>query len=129
MQNIYLIDSSAWIEYFEGSKLGSIVRQILNDGSSVVYLPSIVITEVTSKLIRKGMDASNVLNEMSMLSVPAIEKQSYFFEAGELHAKKKITSKNFPTADAIIQVIAEKNNAKIVTKDQHLVGANTILLE
>ncbi len=129
MQTIYLLDSSAWIEYFEGSKLGSIVRQIINDNESIVYLPSIVITEVTSKLIRKGLDASSVLKEMSMLSLPAVEKQDYFFEAGKLHAEKRLLSKNFPTADAIIQVLAQKNNAKIVTKDHHLIGPNTILLE
>ena len=129
MQKIYLLDSSAWIEYFEGSNLGVLVRGILNDDSSVIYLPSIVITEVTSKLIRKGKDASTVLKEMMLFTIPAVEKQEYFFEAGKLHAEKRVLLKNFPAADAIIQVLAEKNKAIIVTKDTHLIGKNTILLE
>ena len=50
----FLLDSSAWIEYFEGSPQGEKVWKILK--KEKVHSLNLIIAEVISKFKRKGMD-------------------------------------------------------------------------
>ena len=57
----YIIDSFAWIEYLEGSKLGEKVREaILNKGNEIFSL-NLCIAEVVSKAKRKKLDVQYIV--------------------------------------------------------------------
>ena len=49
----YLIDTSAWIEYLNGSRIGEEVSKILKAGNEI-YVITLIISEVVSKVRRKG---------------------------------------------------------------------------
>ena len=123
-----LIDSSAWIEYLFGTPQGEKVKHIIEDKNSICYTPNIVRTEVISKLIRTGHDTEKAIQTIKQLSIPPIEEPEYFFEAGKKHAELRKSNKNISAADAIIITIAEKNNLKVLTKDSHFKGINTLLI-
>ena len=127
-ENRFLIDSSAWIEYFKGTNLGKKVKEILEDSNNQILTPKIVIAEVTSKIARSGQDPTEAFLAIESFSIQINEKQEYFFEAGVEHAKLKQKFEEISLADALIKVLEEKNNAKIVTKDFHLKGKNTIFI-
>lgn len=125
----YIIDTSAWIEYLNGSKSGESVNKILKEDNEI-YVISLIISEVISKVKRK---AGNV-----DLAYDCLIKNSRIFDItpkiskriGILHAQIKNKLPNFSLADASIVCSAETINAKIVTKDTHFKGfKETILIK
>lgn len=114
-----LIDSSAWIEYIDGSNIGKKVRDLILSENEI-YSLSVIISEVISKTKRqnKNTDLSyNILNRNSIILEisPEIAKQ-----AGLIHAEQKLKQKSFSLVDSIILSTARKLNAKVLTKDSHL---------
>ena len=128
IENRFLMDSSAWIEYFRATALGAKVKNIIEGGENIVLTPNIVAAEVVSKIARSGEETEKAVEAIRNLSVPAEEKQSYYLEAGKLHSAMKKQFENISLADSIIKVLGEKNNANIITKDAHLKGKNTIFI-
>jgi len=114
----FIVDSSAWIEYLEGSKKGEKVDKILTGDNEILIL-NLNISEVVSKVKRKGGNAELAYEAMISKAkifeiTPKISK-----EAGLLHAEIKPNNKNFSLADAIIIKTAESASAKILTGDSH----------
>lgn len=114
----YLIDSSAWIEYLEGSSKGEKVNELLNDRNEI-YVISLIISEVVSKVKRKDSDAeiaySSIIKNAKLFDVtPKVSK-----EAGLLHAQMKKKNPNFSLADALILCSAQMLGTQLVTTDTH----------
>jgi|SRR3989304_10581586 len=114
----YLIDTSAWIEYLNGSESGEKVNKILKNRNEI-YVISLIISEMISKVRRKEGDTD--------LAYDCIVKNSKIFEItpkiskriGILHAETREKIPSFSLADASIVCSAEAMGAKIVTKDNH----------
>ena len=125
----YLIDSSAWIEYLEGSVSGEKVNEILQEKEHEIFVIYVNIAEVVSKVKRMKKDfelAYNVIisNSKILNVTPRVAK-----EAGILHAQLKSKNGNFSLADALIIKTAESVSAKILTKDNHFKNfRNTIMI-
>ncbi len=122
------MDSSAWIEYLEATALGPQVTKIIEREDNIIMTPNIVAAEVISRVLRKGKNGALAASAIQALSVPAAEDQNDYFKAGEKHSKLKQAINGISLADAIILTLAERNSAKIVTKDYHLKGKNTIFI-
>ncbi|MCR4369279.1 MAG: PIN domain-containing protein [archaeon] len=127
--NKTIIDSSAWIEYFRATQQGEKARKILEESRQKIITPNIVAAEVTSKMKRVGENYEAAIQAIKSLSIPAEETQEDYINAGTRHAELRKKHPGISLADAIILTIAEKNRAKILTKDAHLAGKNTILLK
>ena len=124
----FFIDTSAWIEYLEGSKTGEKVNKILKEKNEI-YVISLIISEVVSKVKRKKENVD--------LAYDCIIKNSKIFDItpkiskkiGVLHAETKGRISGFSLADASIICSAEAIGAKIITKDLHFKGfKDTILI-
>ena len=125
----FLTDTSAWLEYFKGSRLGEGARQIIEDKANACFYCNIVISETASKALRDGENAEEMIKAIMLLSKPANETVKDAFDAGVLHAKRRLAGKEFSLADAVIATLAKKNKCKILTKDFHLKEFNAVLLE
>src|SRR3989344_5921800 len=113
-----LIDSSAWIEYLEGSPKGERVREIFS-GDNELYVLNFIISEVISKIKRKNMNEelayrAIITNSKVLNLTPRIAKN-----AGLLHAEMKKKIKDFGLADALILATARVMNMKVLTEDKH----------
>ena len=114
----YIIDSYAWIEYLNGSILGEKVKKIL-EGNNEVFSLNLTISEVISRVKRKGGNieivyAAITSNSKVVEITPKIAKK-----AGEFHAEIRKKIKDFGLADSLILMLARELNAKIVTGDEH----------
>jgi len=114
----YLIDSSAWIEYLEGSEKGEKINKILKEDNEILTLP-INIGEVISYISRKRGDSnlaySLIIKNSKQINItPRISK-----EAGLLHAKIKDDNPSFSLADAFMIISAKSSSAILLTKDNH----------
>ncbi len=123
----YLVDTSAWIEYLEGSKTGEEVNKILQ-GRNEIYAISLIVSEVVSKVKRKNGNADTAYD--------CIIKNSKIFEItprlakkiGLLHAEIRGKIPSFSLADASIICSAEAADARILTKDSHFKGFKEAIL-
>ncbi|MEK6925131.1 MAG: PIN domain-containing protein [Nanoarchaeota archaeon] len=114
----YFVDSSAWIEYFEGSSSGEKVNDILQEDNEIFIL-NINIGEVVSFLKRKDKNIETAYESMIKRAkifklTPRISK-----EAGALHAEKRMNKSTISLADTLIICAAKSISAKIITKDSH----------
>ena len=50
---IYLIDTSAWVEYLKGSAKGTTVKKIVDDSTNLLVVHSLIFSELASKLERQ----------------------------------------------------------------------------
>jgi predicted nucleic acid-binding protein len=117
----YLIDSSAWIEYLNGSSAGEEVNKVLK-GKNDIFVISQIISEVVSKVEREKGNSelayTSIISNASIMEItPKIAKQ-----AGLLHADLRRKSSSISLADTLIIVSARTISAKIITKDRHFKG-------
>ena len=117
MNSDILVDTSAWIEYFNkpDSKIGKTIEHILRNGKAV--LAGIVLTEILQGAkIKTEFDA--ILE--SMLALPLLEASLMtYIEAGRLSFALRKKGITVPTTDLIIASLALDNNCSILTLDAH----------
>ena len=118
----FVIDSSAWIEYFEGTTLGKKYAEIIEGELNIIITPRIVLAEVYSKHLRQNADALKARFAMESFSMPADEDNELYFDAAKIHAELRKIYKTISLADAIVIAVSRRNNAKLVTKDFHQKG-------
>jgi len=120
----YVIDSYAWIEYFRGTSAGAKARRYIEEEDSAT--PTIVIAELSRKLLREieagretleGRKARLEFIKTSTIIVNLTEDIAVL--AGEIDVKRKSKVKGWGLADSIILATARKNQAKVVTGDEH----------
>ncbi|MDO8537827.1 MAG: PIN domain-containing protein [archaeon] len=115
----YLIDSSAWIEYFLSSNKGFKVKEIIEEEKNEVFTHVLSIAEISSKLTRSGIDPTQSNSIINSLSETINIDDEVSFKAGKLHAEIRKEIKDFGLVDAFILLGAKENLMKIVTTDSH----------
>ena len=109
-----IVDSSCWLEYFAGSRVGEEVAPIIEDIEKLI-VPSITIYEVFKKLLIE-------LDEDKALFAVAHMKQGNIIELDPdlaIYSAKIGRENNLAMADSIIYATAKKNNAILWTQDKH----------
>ncbi len=122
----YFIDTSAWVDYLEGSLIGAKVREIILGNNELLTIP-LVLAEVVSK-VERARGNIIIAYETIRKNARVIENdESDAFEAGKLHAEMKKKLSSFSLADAFIIISAKKTDSTIVTKDSHLSSFKKVL--
>jgi len=109
-----VVDSSCWLEYFAGSRVGEEVAPVIEDTDSLI-VPSITIYEVFKKLLIE-------LDEDKALFAAAHMKQGNIVELDPdlaIYSAKIGKENNLAMADSIIYATAKKNAAMLWTQDKH----------
>ncbi len=114
----YLIDSSAWIEYLNGSGQGEEINKLL-EGDNEILVLSLNIAEVISYVKRNKNNVelayNSIIKNSKVLQItPKIAK-----DAGLLHADFKKQNPGFSLADAFMIVSAQNFLCRLVTIDNH----------
>jgi predicted nucleic acid-binding protein len=112
----YLLDSYAWLEYFDGSDAGKKVEKLLN--SSECFTSSLSIAEVTIKLLKNNRDAQAGLQIMKQSSKELLVDHDTAFEAANLYVEKRKTIKDIGIVDVIIMTQARQNALIVITGDR-----------
>jgi len=120
--NKYIIDSSAWIEYFSGTDKGRKVKELLIGAQT--FTTGIVIAEVSTHFLKKGLQASQ--------AVAAIKTQAALLpidfhigeQSAEIYVTERKTRSKFGLADAHIVATAKTHHLKIITCDMDFIGFN-----
>ena len=112
-----LVDSSAWLEYFSGSKSGEKFAKVIEDTKKLI-VPSIVVCEVFKKILVQS-------DRTTALKIVAHMKQGKFVDLDlELTLASAQIGKDYglPMADSIIYATAQKYKAELWTQDSDFKG-------
>lgn len=112
-----IVDSSAWLEFFAGSKHGDHFTGAIKKTSSLM-VPTIIIYEVFKKLVieRDEETALRYVAHMKLGRIADLDlDMALRAAAASFHTK-------LPMADSIILAAAEKFNATIWTHDADFKG-------
>jgi predicted nucleic acid-binding protein len=112
-----LVDTSAWIEYIIGSKLGRSLAPELPDRAEWL-VPTIVQLELMKWLTREAGEAkADSVIAFTTTCVVADLDTATALAAAELSARYKLA-----TADAIVYATAVARRADLLTCDRHFDG-------
>ena len=118
----YVVDTFAWIEYFEGTALGTRVRDLLEDPANRLMTPAPILAEIRSKFLREGRDADPPSSAVENLSEIVALDGSIARAAGDEHARRRKVMKDFGMMDAFLLATALARGATILTGDPHFKG-------
>jgi predicted nucleic acid-binding protein len=112
-----VLDSFAWIEYFNGTSAGEKVQHFLETGLAVT--PVIVVAELSEKHKRLGREFGPKYDFVkARTSIMPLEEE-LARAAGEVNFERKQRVKGWGMADSIVLVTARRSGARIVTGDPH----------
>lgn len=120
MTNEVVLDTSALIEYTNGTNKGKIIRNIIEKEENLIIIPSIVLGEFISKLERKGIKTHLIIENLSAYTISTPLETHHCINAGKLHATLRKKEKGISLIDCIIMEIGKEcGNALILTTDKH----------
>ncbi len=128
MNERYIIDAYAWIEYLIGSEPGISVKAILEDESNDIFTCAVTVAEVVSKTIREGRNAETAYSILTGNSVIIDIDSEISRDAGVLHADMRKTRKDSGLSDAYVLAASRINGSKILTGDPHFQGIQNAIL-
>lgn len=127
----YVIDSHAWINYFEGNLVGHKIKEIIEDNNNEIITNVLNFAEMSSFFSRKNIELDK-LNEALRIIVSLSKVYNFDAdfsnEAGLLHAEMKKLEKNFGLIDAFVLLTARKLKAKVITCDYHFTIAKEAII-
>jgi predicted nucleic acid-binding protein len=123
----YVIDSYAWIEYFQGTRAGEKTRPII-ESSEEKITPAICLAEVYAKTLRVGsLDMAErqrvFIKEKS--AIASLDEQ-IAVESAKVQAKMKEEIDGWGLADSIVYATALQKKADVVTGDEHFKGLRNV---
>ncbi|MEK6948186.1 MAG: PIN domain-containing protein [Nanoarchaeota archaeon] len=126
--NKFVIDTYAWIEYFNGTIMGNKVKDIVENTDNNIYTNVISVAELASSYKRNSLSFDNEKESLILLSNIFLIDFDFAQEAGILHATLKKDRKHISMADIFILLTAKKLNAHVVTGDQDFKGLKDVIL-
>jgi predicted nucleic acid-binding protein len=115
-------DTSAWIEYFSGSRLGRLVKRYV-DSSDTIFTPSIGLMEIKHKYqkeMKKWKSRIDFITERSL--VIDIDTEIALL-AADIKFKYKLHS-----IDALIYASSRKHKSILLTKDHHFQDLKDVII-
>ncbi len=123
-----VLDSFAWIEYFNGTSAGEKVQGFLENGPAVT--PAIVVAELSEKHKRLNREFGPKYDFVKARTSILPLEEELARVAGEINFERKQRVKGWGMADSIVLATARRSGSRIVTGDPHFkdLVEETILL-
>lgn len=116
----YIIDTSAWIEFFRGSLVGNEVLDYLISSDPIAKVPSIILGELRKKYIEMGYPDLDFFRDLDLIhrwcEVQDIDEE-LSIRAGEIRGT--IGRPRISLVDCIQLAMAERSKHLVVSTDGH----------
>jgi len=112
-----LLDSYTWIEFFQGSKKGKEVEEILEKRECFTSIVSI--SEITEWCLKNDLEPDLFIDIIKKLSVIINLNEEIAKLAGKINFENKKTIKNWGMPDALIYASGRYYNIVTLTGDRH----------
>ena len=118
-RNSVIIDSYAWIEYFNGTQKGAKARKIIESTSSKLYTVDVCLAEIKFWALSENKDFQKLLSIILSNSTIMNTNSDDWLKAADIKFEKRKHSKNFGLVDAIIISKSLDVRSMILTGDKH----------
>lgn len=115
--DIGVIDSFAWLEYFAGSTSGLKAKPFIESGNGIT--PTIVIAELSEKYRRGNLPFIEDLTFIATRTRIVMLDSEIAEKAGALSYGRKRLVKRWGLVDSIVLATARKHKARVITGDEH----------
>ena len=115
----YLIDSSAWIDYFIGSDRGLKLNTLLFTETDTFFTIEPCLAEIHAWSIKHHLDFSVFLSIIRANSELLSLSEQNWIDAGKERYEQRKKQKDFGLIDATLVVKQKEINCKIVSSDVH----------
>jgi len=123
-----VIDASAWVEYFDGTKAGKKVADILDNKENEIHVNVITIAELAGLYKKKNISFEEPKKILFSMSSIYTINTPFAEEAGVLYAELRPSRKKLSLADAFVLLTAKKLSAKLVTGDEDFRGMKEVVM-
>ncbi len=118
-QNEFIIDRSAWIEYFNGTQKGAKAKTIIENSEKEIFTVDICLAEIKFWSLNQKKEFKK-LHEIILSNSQIIETNSTdWLKAAEIKFEKRKTTKDFGLVDAAILAKSAEFKTQILTTDKH----------
>lgn len=124
----FVIDASAWIEYFNGSLLGEKVKEIVERENNECSTNIVTVAELSSSYRRNKLSFQEEKKALLLLSSIFQLDVAFAEEAGKYHADFRKERKSISLADVFVWLTAKKIGGKVITKDEDFRGLPDALI-
>lgn len=113
----FIVDSSAWIEYFSGSAKGKRIKEYITKQNTLIYITGLIVAEVCTKFLKDAISPNDAVIAMEHLTGLIQFDYHLGMEAAEIFISQRKTKSKFGIADAHILAAARLTGAKVLTCD------------
>lgn len=125
---VYLIDTYAWVEYFIGSDRGKEVKKIIEDEDNTIVTPECCLAEIKGWCIRENQDFEELYSVVRKISDIQCILTRDWLEAASLRSEMRKTKKDFGMMDALILAQQKRMECRVVSGDPHFKGLKDVIL-
>ena len=112
-----LLDSYAWIEFFQGSEKGEKVGKILE--TTKCFTSIVSISEIVEWCLRNSRDPNERINRITRLSKILNLDETIVVLAGKINFKHKKFIKDWGMIDSLVYTTTRIYSLKVLTGDEH----------
>ncbi len=111
----YVVDSWAWIEYFNATEYGLKAKEIIE--KCEIFTSAMTVSELVSKFMKEKKDQEEMIKALVSLSKIVDVDITMARGIGKVHYEVKRINSNFSFGDAAVLHTARESNAKVLTGD------------
>lgn len=122
----YIIDSSAWLEYYIASSKGMKIREIIEQETIATSI--LAIAELADRFEREDKNFSEFLLFIQSRAMILTLTVEIALQAAKIKKNKRVKESKFGLVDAIHLATTFKENAILVTADNDFRDENNVLI-
>ena len=122
----YVVDSSAWYEYLDGSEKGTKIHALIDSGKTAIAI--LGVAELADKFERENKAFDRILQFIQ--SKAAILPVTLFVvqEAAKIKKKQRALKNKFGLVDALHLATAKEHAATFITVDNDFRGVDNVII-
>ena len=128
MNERYVIDAYAWIEYFMGTKTGEKVKPTI-EGQEEKITPTICLAEIYAKTLR--VETQELAEKQRIFikerSALAPLDEPIALESAKIQNRLKKEIESWGLADSIVYATGQIKKAEVITGDEHFKNLENVI--
>ena len=120
--NKLVLDTSAWIEYLEGTEKGTKIKDLLEQPNNIFLTTGLIIAEIAAKHLKEHKECEQQLIAIQALSSIVPFDAQLGKEAAKIYLHHRKSKNKFGLVDAHVVAAARLNNAKVLACDNDFRG-------
>jgi len=116
---MFIIDTYAWIEYFDGSRKGEKLQKLLQDEKNIFFTVECCLAEMKGWSLKKNKNFNDMFKIVRANSRIISITEYDWIHAAEIRFEQRKLQENFGLIDAMLIVKQKELNCKIISGDYH----------